>query len=92
MVLKGPEHCRNFHVWVRVYGFTNCRQVLESLRYKLRMFGIPLEGPVNTFCDNSSVVTNATMPESMLKKKHNSITYHCAREAIAAGVLRVAWV
>jgi hypothetical protein len=32
-------------------------ELLESLRYKLWMFGIPLEGPVNTFCDNSSVIT-----------------------------------
>jgi hypothetical protein len=67
-------------------------ELLESLRYKLRMFGIPIEGPVNTFCDNSSVVTNATQPASTLKKKHNSIAYHRVREAIAAKVLWVAWV
>jgi len=67
-------------------------ELLESLRYKLRMFGIPLEGPVNTFCDNSSVVTNATQPVSTLKKKHNSIAYHRVREAIASKVLRIAWV
>ena len=56
------------------------------------MFRVPLEGPVNTFCDNSSVVTKATQPASTLKKKHNSIVYHRVREAIAAKVLRVAWV
>ena len=28
-------------------------------------------------------------PESMLKKKHNSIAYHCSREAVAAGTIRV---
>jgi hypothetical protein len=67
-------------------------EMLESLRYKLRMFGVPLEGPVNTFCDNSSVVTNVTQPASTLKKKHNSIAYHRVREAIAAGTIRVAWV
>jgi len=67
-------------------------EFINSLRYKLQMFGIPLEGPVNTFCDNSSVVTNATDPASTLKKKHNSVAYHRVREAIAANVLRVAWV
>ncbi len=67
-------------------------ELLESLRYKLKMFGIPLEGPVNTFCDISSVVVNSTEPASTLKKKHNSIAYHRVREAIAANVLRVAWV
>ncbi len=67
-------------------------ELLVSLRYKLRMKGVPLEGPVNTFCDNSSVVTNSTIPSSTLKKKHNSIAYHRVREAIAAKVLRIAWV
>jgi hypothetical protein len=67
-------------------------ELLESLRYKLKMFGIPLEEPVNTFCDISSVVVNSTEPASTLKKKHNSLAYHRVREAIAANVLRVAWV
>ena len=67
-------------------------EMLESLRYKLHMFGIPLEGPANVFCDNSSVVTNASQPASTLKKKHNSIAYHKVREAIAAQTIRIAWV
>jgi len=56
------------------------------------MMGVPLEGPVNTFCDNSSVVINAMQPALTLKKKHNSIAYHRVREAIASGVLCIAWV
>jgi len=67
-------------------------EMLEGLRYKLRMFGIPIDGPANVFCDNKSVVTNATIPTSTLKKKHNSIAYHGVREAVAAGVLRIAKV
>jgi hypothetical protein len=67
-------------------------ELLESLRYKLRMFGIPLEGPANVFCDSYSVVTNSTIPSSTLKKKHNSIAYHRVREAIAANIMHVAWV
>ncbi len=42
-------------------------ELIEGLRYKLRMFGIPIEGPTNVFCDNQSVVTNTTKPESTLK-------------------------
>jgi hypothetical protein len=64
-------------------------ELLESLRYKLRMMGIPIDGPTNTFCDNKSVVTNATVPTSTLKKKHNSIAYHRVREAVAAKILRI---
>lgn len=67
-------------------------EMLEALRYKLRMFGIPIDGPTNVFCDNKSVVTNSTVPTSTLKKKHNSIAYHRVREAVASGVLRVAKV
>jgi hypothetical protein len=65
---------------------------LDALRYKLRMLGIPIDGPANVFCDKKSVVTNATVPTSTLKKKHNSIAYHRVREAVAAGVLRIAKV
>ena len=37
------------------------------------------------------VVGNSMAPESVLKKKHNaSITYHGAREAVAAGTIRIA--
>ena len=64
---------------------------IEGLRYKLRMMGVPLDGPTNTFCDNESVFKNATLPESTLKKKHCAIAYHRTREAIAAGIIRVAW-
>jgi hypothetical protein len=67
-------------------------ELLESLRYKLCMFGIPLEGPDNTFCDNTSVVASSTLPTSTLKKKHNSISYHRVREAIATNMLHIAWV
>jgi hypothetical protein len=64
--------------------------LIEALRYKLRMFGVPLEGPANVFCDNESVVKNTTQPDSTLSKKHNAINYHRVREAVAAGTIRVA--
>jgi hypothetical protein len=35
------------------------------------MFGVPIDGPVNVFCNNESVVTNSTTPTSILNKKHN---------------------
>jgi hypothetical protein len=54
------------------------------------MFGIPIDGPTNMYCDNGSVVTNCTIPESTLKKKHNSIDYHKVRESVAQGTVRIA--
>jgi hypothetical protein len=65
-------------------------ELIEGLQYKLRMFGIPIEGPTNIYCDNQSVVTNASQPESTLKKKHNSIAYHRVREAAAANTISIA--
>jgi hypothetical protein len=66
--------------------------MIEALRYKLRMFGIPVDGPANVYCDNQSVVTNASVPTSKLSKKHNSIAYHRCREAAAAQMVRFAKV
>jgi len=67
-------------------------EILEAMRYKLRMLGVPIDGRSNVFCNNKSVVTNVTIPTSTLKKKHNSIAYHRVREAVAAGILQVAKV
>jgi Reverse transcriptase (RNA-dependent DNA polymerase) len=68
----------------------NAVELIEALRYKLRMFGVPIEGPSNVFCDNEAVYKNTSLPESTLKKKHHSIAYHRCREAVAAGTIRVA--
>ena len=66
-----------------------CKELIVALRYKLRMFGVPVDGPANVFCDNQGVVKNASIPESTLAKKHNAINYHSVHEAAAAGILRV---
>jgi len=66
--------------------------LIEGLRYKLRMFGIPIDGETAVLCDNESVVKNTTAPESTLKKKHTAIAYHRCREAVAAGVIDVGFV
>jgi hypothetical protein len=65
------------------------RDMIVALRYKLRMFGIPIVGPTSVLCDNQGVVKNASLPESTLSKRHNAINYHSVREAVAAQILRV---
>jgi hypothetical protein len=67
----------------------NAVEMIEALRYKLRMFGVPIEGPTNVFCDNEAVCKNTTRPESTLTKKDHSIAYHRSQEAVAAGTVRV---
>ena len=56
------------------------------------MFRVPINGPADVFCDNQSVVTNVSIPSSVLNKKHNSICYHRVREAHKAGTIRVGWI
>jgi hypothetical protein len=63
----------------------------RGFRYKLRMMGIPIDGPTYTFGDNMSVIHNTTAPESMLKKKNNAIAYHYVRECVAMGELTIAY-
>lgn len=65
-------------------------EMVQGLRYKLRMFGVPIEGPTNMFCDNEAVYKNASTPESVLNKKHHSVAYHACREAVASGMVRIA--
>jgi hypothetical protein len=65
-------------------------ELVEGLRCKLRMMGIPVKGSTSVFCDNSAVVINMSAPESTLKKKHNAIAHHQARKASAAGIIHVA--
>ena len=67
----------------------NCMEHIVALRFKLRMFGVPIEGPAHVLCDNQAVVNNSSKLESILNKKHCSIAYHAVRWAVTAGILRV---
>ena len=60
-----------------------------EFRYKLRMMGIPIQGPSQVLCDNKSVVLNTMLPSSTLRTKHNAIAYHRVREAVAAQIVRI---
>ena len=40
------------------------------------------------FGANETVVKSSTVPHSRLMKRHNALSYHKTREAIAAGVIR----
>ena len=68
----------------------NAVELIEALRYKLRMFGIPVDGATNIFCDKIAVYKYTSLPESTLKKKHHAIAYRRCREAVAAETVHVA--
>jgi hypothetical protein len=67
-------------------------EIILEVRYMLRTLGVALDGPALMLGDNMSVVLNTTFPSSMLKKKHNAIVYYQVREAIAARIMRFAYI
>jgi hypothetical protein len=69
-----------------------CIEAITALRYKLRMFGIPIAdedeiNPAHIFCDNETVTKNSTLVESTLNKKHSSVRWN-----VAAGIASIAWI
>ena len=60
-------------------------EVNDGLRYKLRMVGVPIKGT------NEAVVSNSSLAESTLKKKHLSVCYRKTRECYAKGAVRIGY-
>ena len=69
-----------------------CCEYIRGLRYRLRMMGIPCEVPTYIYGDNQSVLANTSIPDSTLKKKSQSITYHFVREGAARDEWRTTYV
>ena len=66
-------------------AFRIATELVESLRYKLRGFGVHMDGPASIFCDKNLVVAKASVSTSMFNKLHNAIFYHQVRDSQAAG-------
>jgi hypothetical protein len=67
-------------------------ELILEVRYMLWLLVVALDGPALMLGNNMSVVLNTTVPSSVLKKKHNAIAYHRVREAIAARMMRFAYI
>ena len=61
------------------------------LRQTLRYLGVPIKSKAYMLGDNKSVVTSSTVPHSLLSKRHNILSYHRVREAIATKILVFHW-
>ncbi len=69
-----------------------CIEHIAALRFKLQMFGVPIDEPTKILCDNQSIVTNSFKADSTLNKKHCSIAYRAIRWAVAAGSAIIGWI
>jgi hypothetical protein len=68
-----------------------CKELTVAMKYKPRMFGVPIDGPANVFCDNHGVVKSVSIPELTLIKKHNAIYNHAVREAASSSGYHANW-
>ena len=62
-------------------------EMIEALQYKLRCFGVPLEGLAEVFFDNKSVVNNPSVPTSVINKRHTAKCYHRVYKEMTSSVL-----
>ena len=51
-------------------------ELIVSLRYRLRMIGVPIVGEDCFPCDNESVYKTFLFSEYQLKKNHQDIYFH----------------
>jgi hypothetical protein len=83
---------RQATVETATYGseFVAARIAVEQImdvRTTLRFLGVPILGKSLLFGDNQSVIISSTEPQSPINKRHNALSYHRVREAIAAGIV-----
>jgi hypothetical protein len=62
-----------------------CVEQIIDLRTTLRYLGVPIRDKSYVFGDNESVIKSASQIHSKLHKRHNMLSFHFVREAIAAG-------
>lgn len=65
---------------------------VRVLRYKIKMMEIPIRGSCYVFGDNKSDIHNSSVPDSVLKKKSNSIAYNHIQEGKARYEWRITYI
>ena len=66
-----------------------CSEAIIGVRFRLRIFGVPVNTAANVLCVNEAVVNNFTKLQSKLHKKHSSVAYHATRWAVVSKIIRV---
>ena len=72
-------------------GAKTATEQIMDLRNTLRYLGVPIVNNAYMIGDNKSVVTSKTIPQSILSKRHNMLSYQRVREAIDAKNLEFYW-
>lgn len=64
-----------------------CVEQTMDLRTTFRYLGVPVCGKSYMFGDNKSVVGSSKKVHAKLHKRHNALSFHRVREAIASGMI-----
>ena len=64
-----------------------CVEQVIDLRNTLRYLGVPIRSKSYMFGDNKSVVDSSMQVYAKLHKRHNMLSFHRVREAIASGMI-----
>jgi hypothetical protein len=64
-----------------------CVEQAVDLRTTFRYLGVPVRQKSYMFGDNQSVVESLTKIRANLHKRHNTLSFHRVREAIASGMI-----
>ena len=75
--------------------FTKSKAYIEhitALRFKLRMFEIPVVESTKILFGNARVVNNSSILSYAVNKNYISIAYHFLRWHVALGVIKDSWV
>jgi hypothetical protein len=62
---------------------TTINQIV-NLRTTLHYLGVPIREKSYVFGDNKTVINASLTPHAKLHKRHNAISFHCVREAVAS--------
>jgi hypothetical protein len=62
---------------------TTIDQIVD-LRTTLRYLGVPIREKSYVFGDNKTVIDNSSTPHAKLHKRHNALSFHRVREAVAS--------
>ncbi|KAG7363699.1 hypothetical protein IV203_027060 [Nitzschia inconspicua] len=66
-----------------------CVEQVVDLRNTLRYLGVPIRDKSYVFGDNESVINSSKELHAKLHKRHNMLSFHYVREAIATGFLHL---
>ena len=78
---------RNGNLWSRVYCSAYCDRANLGFAHYASIPWRTIKGKAVLFGDNESVITSSTLPDSRLTNRHNALSYHRVREAIAVKIM-----